>query len=206
MSNISISKSKSNSTMDEPLFEQSLSSDGSSNSSNIKGILNRPRTDLDKLIEEQRLKKIAKIVTIIIFIVVYTPIIAFNLYFAYTDNTSCVSRESPIIGLSLYNYLTVQAYTMAFTLALIILDDFVDNREDTFFKMFYNNYILCYRVFSLSWIAIGVIIFIFITYNRLCSNSIHYYVAIITVILAFSILFAVIRQYKYDSKLNNIST
>jgi hypothetical protein len=194
------------STINEPLFEQSLSSDGSSNSSNIRGILKHPRTDLDKLLEEQRLKKIAKIVTIITFIVVYTPIIAFNLYFAYTNKTLCVSRESPIIGLSLYNYLTVQAYTMAFTLALIILDDFVDNREGTLFKTFYNNYILCYRVFSLSWIAIGVIIFIFITYNRLCSNGIHYYVAVVTVILAFSILFSVIRQYNYDSKLNNIST
>lgn len=202
----SVSNSNSNNTMDEHLFEHSLSSSSSSTSSNIRGILKRTRTNLDKLLEEQRLKKIAKIVTIITFIVVYTPIIAFNLYFAYTDNSSCVLRESPIIGLSLYNYLTVQAYTMAFTLTLIILDDFVDNRDDTFFKTFYNNYILCYRVFSLSWIAIGVIIFIFITYNRLCSNGIHYYVAVVTVILAFSILFAVIRQYNYDSKLNNIST
>jgi hypothetical protein len=201
MSNIS--KSISNNTMDEHLFEHSLSSSSSSTSSNIRGILKRTRTDLDKLLEEQRLKKIAKIVTIITFIVVYTPIIAFNLYFAYTDNTSCVLRESPIIGLSLYNYLTVQAYTMAFTLTLIILDDFADNLDHTFFKTFYKNYILWYRVFSLSWIAIGVIIFIFIAYKRLCSNGIFYYVAAVTVVLASSILISVIHQYKYDSKLNN---
>lgn len=201
MSNIS--KSKSNSTIDEPLFEHSLSSSSSSTSSNIRGILKRPLTDLDKLIEEQRLKKIAKTVTIITFIVVYTPIIAFNLYFAYTDKTSCISRVNPIISLTLYNYLTIQAYTMAFTLGLIVIDEFVDNRDGTIFKTFYNNYILCYRVFSLSWIAIGVIIFIFIAYKRLCSNSIYYYVAVVTVILAFSILFSVIHQYKYNSKLNN---
>ena len=206
MSSISVSKSKSNNTIDEPLFEQSLSSDSSSNSSNIRGILKRPLTDLDKLLEEQRLKKIAKTVTIITFIVVYTPIIAFNLYFAYTDNTSCISRVNPIISLTLYDYLTIQAYTMTFTLGLIVLDEFVDNRDGTIFKTFYNNYILCYRVFSLSWIAIGVIIFIFITYNRLCSNGIHYYVAVVTIILAFSILFSVIHQYKCNSKINNNST
>ena len=190
--------------MDEPLFDQSLSSNN--NSSNIRGILKRPLTNLDKLIEKQRLKQIVRTLTIITFIVVYIPIIAFNLYFAYTDNTSCVLRNSPIISLSLYNYLTVQAYTMAITLGLILLDEFVDNREGTLFKTIYNNYILCYPLFSLAWIAIGVIIFIFITYNRLCSNGIYYYVAGITSILAFSILIAVVYQYKEETKLNNNST
>lgn len=203
MSNIS----NNNNTMDEPLFEHSLSSSGSSsNSSNIKGILKRPRTDLDKFLEEQRLKKMSKMLIIITFIVVYTPIIAFNLYFAYTNNTSCVLKEAPMIGLNLYNYLTVQAYTMAATLGLIILDEFVDNRQGTIFKTVYNNYILCYRVFSMAWISIGIIIFIFITYNRLCSNGIYYYVSVIISILAFSILIGVIHQYKDKSKLNNNST
>ena len=203
MSSISVSNSVS--TMDEPLFDQSLSSSNSSNT-NIRSILKRPLTDLDKLIEEHRIKKMAKTLTILTFVVVYTPIIAFNLYFAYSDNTSCISQKSPIIGLNLYNYLTVQAYTMATTLGLIILDNFVDNREGTLFKTFYSNYILCYRVFSLSWIAIGVILFIFITFNRLCSNGIYYYVAVTTVLLALSILISVIHQYKSDNKLNNNST
>ena len=193
----------SNSTIDEPLFEQSLSS---SNSSNIKGILRRPLTDLDKLIEAQRLKQLARILTIITFIVVYTPIISFNLYFAYTDNTSCISRVNPIIALTLYDYLTIQAYTMAFTLGLIVLDEFVDNRDGTIFQTFYNNYILCYRAFSLAWISIGIILFIFIAYKRLCSNGIFYYVAIVTVVLASSILISIIHQYKCNSKLNNNST
>jgi hypothetical protein len=200
MSSVSNSNSNSNSTIDEPLFNQSVSS---SNSSNIRGILKRPLTDLDKLIEKQRLKQLAKTLTIITFIVVYTPIIAFNLYFAYTDNTSCISRVNPIIALTLYDYLTIQAYTMAFTLGLFILDEIVDNRDGTIFKIFYNNYILCYRVFSLAWISIGVILFIFIAYKRLCSNGIFYYVAAVTVVLASTILISVIHQYKYDSKLNN---
>jgi len=201
MSNIN--ESKNNNTIDEPLFEQSLSS---SNSSHIKGILKRPLTDLDKLIEAQRLKQLSKTLTIITFIVVYIPIISFNLYFAYTDNTSCISRVNPIINITLYDYLTVQAYTMALTLGLIILDEFVDNRNTTIFKTFYNNYILCYRVFSLVWISIGVILFIFIAYKRLCSNGIHYYLTVVTVILAFSILISVIHQYKCNFKINNNST
>lgn len=208
MSNIS--ESKNINTIDEPLFEQYLSSDGSSNSSHIRGILKRPLTDLDKLIEAQKLKQLSKTLTIITFIVVYTPIIAFNLYFAYTDKTSCISKVNPIINLKLYDYLTIQAYTMAFTLGLIILDEFVNNLDctlfKTLFKTLYNNYMLIYRVFSLSWIAIGVILFVFIAYKRLCNNGIYYYIAAVTVILASSILISVIHQYKYESKLNNNST
>lgn len=206
MSNIS--DIKSNSTIDEPLFDQSLSSDMSSNSSNtnIRSIMKRPLTDLDKYIEKQRLKTIARMITIITFIVVYIPIIAFNLYFAYTDNTSCVSQRNPMIGLTLYNYLTVQAYSLALTLALIILDEIIDQLDGVLFKSLYKNYILCYRVFSIVWISIGVIIIIFITYNRLCSNGIYYYVAVITSILAFSIIISIVHQYKEDDKLNNNST
>ena len=188
MSTIIISDSKSNSvsTIDEPLFDQSLSSNNSSNT-NIRGIMKHPLTDLDKYIEKQRLKTMARMITIITFVVVYIPIIAFNLYFAYTDNTSCVSQKSPMIGLTLYDYLTVQAYSLALTLALIILDEIIDQLDGVLFKSLYKNYILCYRVFSIVWISVGVIIFIFITYNRLCSNGIYYYVGVITSILAFSI-------------------
>ena len=53
MSTIIISDSKSNSvsTIDEPLFDQSLSSNNSSNT-NIRGIMKHPLTDLDKYIED----------------------------------------------------------------------------------------------------------------------------------------------------------
>ena len=199
-----------NSQLDDPLFEQSLSSDGSNNS-NIRGILKRPLTDLDKFRHQHQLKQMARMFTIITFIVVYTPIIAFNLYFAFTDNTSCVSRVHPIIGLTLYDYLTIQAYGMALTLALIVLDDFYDPKIFPRFKTFYNNYILCYRVFSLIWVSIGVIIFVFVIYKRLCSTGIYYYVGAITSILTFSIIVGIIGQYKNnntnnDSKLNENST
>jgi hypothetical protein len=200
------SNNSNNSQLDDPLFEQSLSSDASNNSNNspnIRGILKRPLTDLDKFRQQNQLKQMARMFTIITFIVVYTPIIAFNLYFALTDNTSCVSRVNPIIGLTLYDYLTIQAYSMALTLALIILDHFYDPKIFPRFKTFYNNYILCYRIFSLIWVSIGVIIFVFITYKRLCSSGIYYYVAIITGILTFSIMLGIISQYKNDTKLND---
>jgi len=193
-----------NDQLSSPLVEESLS-DTSINSPNIRGILKQQMTSVDKLDQQLKLRQLAKTLTIITFIVVYTPIIAFNLYFAYSDNTSCVSYINPIIGLNLYDYLTVQAYTMTFTLGLIVLDEFVDPRIFTRFKTFYD-YILCYRVFSLAWISVGIILFISITYNRLCSNGIYYYVATVTGLLAFSIMISVFKQYKDDDKLKNNST
>jgi hypothetical protein len=193
----------SNNQLSAPLVEDSISS---SNSSNIKSILKHPLSNIDKLRQQQHLNRIAKMLTIGTFIVVYTPIIAFNLYFAYTNNTSCLYKLNPFIGLNLYDYLTVQAYTMAFTLGLIILDEFIDSQDGSIFKTFYNHYILCYRVFSLAWVSVGIILFIFITYRGLCGDGIYYYVAIVTGILAFSTIASIVKQYNDDAKLNNNST
>jgi hypothetical protein len=187
------------------LIEESLS-DTSINSPNIRGILKQQMTNLEKLRQQQELKEMAKIFKMVTFIVVYAPIIGFNLYFAYSNNTSCVYKLNPFIGLNLYDYLTVQAYIMTLTLGLIIFDRIFDFRDDTIFKTFYNNYILFYRVFSIAWISIGIIILIFITYNRLCSNGIYYYVTIVTGILTFCTIVSIIQHYKDEAKLNNNST
>jgi hypothetical protein len=188
--------------LEDPLVEESLS-DTSINSPNIRGILKKQMNNLEKLREEQNLKQMYKMLTTITFIVVYTPIIAFNLYFAYTNNTSCVSTVIPNIGLNLYYYLSVQAYSMALTLGLIILGDFVDS---TAFKTFYKIYVSLYRVFFLAWISIGIILFVFITHKRLCSNGIYYYVTIMTAILTFCTIVSIIQHYKDEAKLNNNST
>ena len=78
-----------------PLVEDSLSS---SASSNIKSILKHPLTNIDKLRQQQQLNRIAKMLTIATFVVVYTPIIAFNLYFAFTNNSLCVYKINQFIG------------------------------------------------------------------------------------------------------------
>ena len=197
--------SNNNEPLTRCLVEESLS-DTSINTPSIRGILKQQMTSVDKLDQQLKLSQLAKTLTIGIFIVVYAPIIAFNLYFAYTNNTSCVSYVNPIIGLSLYDYLTIQAYTMTFTLGLIVLDEFIDPRIFTRFKTFYDNYILCYRVFSLAWISVGIILFIFITYKSLCSNGIYYYVAIVTGVLALSTMASIVKQYNDENKLNNSST
>ena len=197
--------SNNNEQLTSCLVEESLS-ETSINKSSIRGILKQQMTSVDKLDQQRRLSQLAKTLTIITFIVVYTPIIIFNLYFAYTNNTSCISYINPIIRLTLYDYLTVQAYTLAFTLGLIIFDEIVDFRDGTLFKTFYDNYILCYRVFSLAWVSVGIILFIFITYRGLCSNGIYYYVATITGILAFGTILAVVQYYNDENKLKNNST
>lgn len=197
--------SNNNDQLSSHLVEESLS-DTSINTPSIRGILKQQMTSVDKLDQQLKLSQLAKTLTIGIFIVVYAPIIAFNLYFAYTNNTSCVSYVNPIIGLSLYDYLTIQAYTMTFTLGLIVLDEFVDPRIFTRFKIFYDNYILCYRVFSIAWVSVGIILFTFITYRSLCSNGIYYYVAIVTGVLALSTMASIVKQYNDDYKLNNSST
>ena len=197
--------SNNNDQLSSHLVEESLS-DTSINTPSIRGILKQQMTSVDKLDQQLKLSQLAKTLTIGIFIVVYAPIIAFNLYFAYTNNTSCVSYVNPIIGLSLYDYLTIQAYTMTFTLGLIVLDEFVDTQIFTRFKTFYDNYILCYRVFSIAWVSVGIILFTFITYRSLCSNGIYYYVAIVTGVLALSTMASIVKQYNDDYKLNNSST
>jgi len=197
--------SNNNDQLSSHLVEESLS-DTSINTPTIRGILKQQMTSVDKLDQQRRLSQLAKTLTIGIFIVVYAPIIAFNLYFAYTNNTLCVSYVNPIIGLSLYDYLTIQAYTMTFTLGLIVLDEFVDTQIFTRFKTFYDNYILCYRVFSIAWVSVGIILFTFITYRSLCSNGIYYYVAIVTGVLALSTMASIVKQYNDDYKLNNSST
>jgi hypothetical protein len=196
--------SNNNEQLSSPLVEESLS-DTSINTPSIRGILKQQMTSVDKLDQQRRLSQLAKTLTIGIFIVVYAPIIAFNLYFAYTNNTSCVSYVNPIIGLSLYDYLTIQAYTMTFTLGLIVLDEFIDPQIFTRFKTFYDNYILCYRVFSIAWVSVGIILFTFITYKSLCSNGIYYYVAIVTGVLALSTMASIVKQYNDDYTLNNSS-
>jgi len=196
----------SNNQLNDPLVEESLSDSSSNTSSNIKSILKHPLTNMDKLRQQQHLNRIAKMLAIGTFVVVYTPIIAFNLYFAFTNNSSCIYKLNPIIGLNLYDYLTIQAYTMTFTLGLFILDEFIDSKDGSIFRTFYNNYILCYRVFSLAWVFVGIILFIFITYRGLCSNRIYYYVAIVTGILALSTIASIVKKYNDDTKLNNNST
>ena len=182
--------------IDEPLIEQSLSEDKPNNPIiNIKGILKKPETDLEKMRQNIRLTQIAKNLTILTFIVCYVPIIVANLYFAYNDTTSCISTHNPIIGLTLYDYLSIQAYTLAFTLALIILSIRCEPRNDSIWKTMYDNYILFYRAFAAFWFGLGVIVFSFLVHKRLCNNGIYYYVIILMGITIIAWVILAILHY-----------
>ena len=183
--------------MDEPLVEQSLSDDKTINPIvNIKGILKKPETDLEKLRQQVYLNEIAKNLTILTFIVCYVPIIAGNLYFAYTDTTSCISRQNPIIGLTLYDYLSVQAYTLAFTLIIIIANILCEPHSESIWKTFYNNYILFYRAFAVFWFALGIIVLLFLVHKRLCNNGIYYYVIILMGVTIITWVLLAILHYR----------
>jgi hypothetical protein len=173
--------------IDEPLVEQSLSDDKTINPIvNIKSILKKPDTDLDEMMQRIRLNQIAKNLTMLTFIICYAPIIFGNLYFAYTDDTYCISTRNPLIGLTLYHYLSIQAYVMFITLALIILSIVYEPKDDSIWKTIYDNYILCYRAFSAFWLAFGIIIFAFLTYKQSCNNHIYYYLIITISIMTFT--------------------
>jgi hypothetical protein len=173
--------------IDEPFIEQSLSDDKTINPIvNIKGILKKPDTDLDEMMQRIRLNQIAKNLTMLTFIICYAPIIFGNLYFAYTDDTYCISRHNPLIGLTLYDYLSIQAYVMFLTLVLIILSIVYEPKDDSIWKTIYNNYILCYRAFSVFWLVFGIIIFAFLTYKQSCNNHIYYYLIITISIMTFT--------------------
>jgi hypothetical protein len=173
--------------IDEPLDEQSLSDDNSINPMvNIKGILKKPETDINEMIQRMRLNQLAKNITMLTFIISYAPIIIGNLYFAFNDDTYCISRRNPLIGLTLYDYLSIQAYVMCLTLALIILSIVYEPKDDSIWKTIYNNYILCYRAFSVFWLVFGIIIFAFLTYKQSCNNHIYYYLIITISIMTFT--------------------
>jgi hypothetical protein len=169
------------------LIEQSLSEDNSNNPIvNIKGILKKPETDINEMIQRMRLNQLAKNLTMLIFIISYAPIIIGNLYFAFIDDTYCISRRNPLIGLTLYDYLSIQAYVMSITLALIILSIVYEPKDDSIWKTIYDNYILCYRAFSVFWLVFGIIIFAFLTYKQSCNNHIYYYLIITISIMTFT--------------------
>jgi hypothetical protein len=173
--------------IDEPLIEQSLSDDKTINPIvNIKGILKKPETDINEMIQRMRLNQLAKNLTMLTFIICYAPIIIGNLYFAFNDNTYCISRRNPLIGLTLYDYLSIQAYVMSLTLALIMLSIVYEPKDDSIWKTIYDNYILCYRAFSAFWLAFGLIIFAFLTYKQSCNNHIYYYLIITISIMTFT--------------------
>ena len=173
--------------IDEPLIEQSLSDDKTINPIvNIKGILKKPETDINEMIQRMRLNQLAKNLTMLTFIICYAPIIIGNLYFAFNDNTYCISRRNPLIGLTLYDYLSIQAYVMSLTLALIMLSIVYEPKDDSIWKTIYDNYILCYRAFSAFWLVFGLIIFAFLTYKQSCNNHIYYYLIITISIMTFT--------------------
>ena len=189
--------------IDEPLDEQSLSDDNSINPIvNIKGILKKPETDINEMIQRMRLNQLAKNLTMLTFIICYAPIIIGNLYFAFNDNTYCISRRNPLIGLTLYDYLSIQAYVMSLTLALIMLSIVYEPKDDSIWKTIYDNYILCYRAFSAFWLAFGLIIFAFLTYKQSCNNHIYYYLIITISIMTFTwgaVAFLHFKQLRMDN-------
>ena len=173
--------------IDDTLIEQSLSDDISINPIvNIRGILKKPDTDLDEMMQRIRLNQLAKNLTMLTFIICYAPIIIGNLYFAFNDETYCISRHNPLIGLTLYDYLSIQAYVMLATLLIIILSIVYEPKDDSIWKTIYDNYILCYRAFSAFWLAFGIIIFAFLTYKQSCNNHIYYYLIITISIMTFT--------------------
>ena len=189
--------------IDEPLIEQSLSDDKTINPIvNIKGILKKPETDINEMIQRMRLNQLAKNLTMLTFIICYAPIIIGNLYFAFNDNTYCISRRNPLIGLTLYDYLSIQAYVMSLTLALIMLSIVYEPKDDSIWKTIYDNYILCYRAFSAFWLAFGLIIFAFLTYKQSCNNHIYYYLIITISIMTFTwgaVAFLHFKQLRMDN-------
>jgi hypothetical protein len=189
--------------IDEPLVEQSLSDDKTINPIvNIKGILKKPDTDLDEMMQRIRLNQIAKNLTMLTFIICYAPIIFGNLYFAYTDDTYCISRHNPLIGLTLFDYLSIQAYVMSLTLALITLSIVYEPKDNSIWKTIYDNYILCYRAFSAFWLVFGIIIFAFLTYKQSCNNHIYYYLIITISITTFTwvaVAFIHFKQLRMDN-------
>jgi len=180
----------------EPLFDQSLSDEYVVNPiCNIKGILKKPMSEIENQQHKARLNQVAKYLTIATFITIYLPIIIFNLYFAYTDK-SCILYKTPKFALNIYDYLMGEAYIMFFTLSVIVLSVLCEPNEDSMWKLAYDSYIMFYKVFSLIWLVIGIIIFWFIIDNKKCNNSLYYYMFTFLTIKMIGQIINIIIHYK----------
>ena len=182
--------------IEEPLFDQSLNDDYVvSPMYNIKGILKKQMTEFEEIQNKARINQLAKYLSIATFITIYLPIIICNLYFAYTDK-SCVLYTTPKFSLNIYDYLMGESYIMFFTLNIIVLSVICEPDENSIWKFAYDTYIISYKVFSMIWLVIGIIIFWFIIDNKQCNHSLYYYMLTFLTIKMIGQIINIIIHYK----------
>jgi hypothetical protein len=190
---IPFSNNKTN--LKQPLF------DDTKTIYNIHSILKKQLSEDETTEQQSEINIIAKRVTVILFILVYIPVIICNLYFANTNN-SCITLTNKSFNLSLYDYLYVDAGSSIALLSFITIDVLYDKDEIYLIKKIYDTFIICYKIFTFIWLVIGGCIFWVLIDNKLCDHNVYYYMYIVLII---KIIIQVINMIIYYKQMNYVN-
>ena len=179
----------------QPLF------DDTETNCNIHSILKKQLSDDETIQQKCEINIIARRVTVILFILVYIPVIICNLYFANTNN-SCIRITTQSFNISLYDYLYIDAGASFVLLSLITLDILYNKDEIYLIKKIYDIFITCYKIFTFIWLLIGGFIFWVVIDNKLCDNNVYYYMYTILIIKIIIQLINMIIYYKQRNYVN----
>ena len=183
----------------QPLFDNNETTDETI--CNIHSILKK-QLSIDETTQQQyEINTIARRVTVILFILVYIPVIICNLYFANTNN-SCITLTTKSFNISLYDYLYVDAGSSIALLSFITIDVLYDKDEIYLIKQIYDMFIICYKIFTFIWLLIGGFIFWVLIDNKLCDHNLYYYMYIILIIKIIIQLINMVIYYKQMNYVN----
>lgn len=114
-------------------------------------VIDVPSETSDK--EDQVIKKLAVIISLVVLVIGFTPFIFMDLYVAYTD-TSCVSQEVDQMALTLKDWLFVYGYLsiFVFSIAVVMIICGVS-------KIWIKTLSVVSSLFSVSWSITGAVLF-----------------------------------------------
>jgi len=141
-----------------------------------------------------------------ILIIIYSPFIICDLYYAYTDN-SCVHIPASKMSVNMYTYLLVSGYNslcvcMIYVIGIICVTDKPEHTTCI------NNMIYCIvstitcmsAVFSVAWVIVGAVIWWNEIDNATCSRATYNYVMASIIIKIVAIFIAGCMASKSDNK------
>ena len=162
-------------TFTEIIVHSDNSSNNSNNNSNanIKGILKKPKNDIN----EQDIMLCVKSFAFLMLLSITVPFIVCNLYYAYND-TSCVTINPRQFSINLKMYLALDGIVGAIALFIIIfaaccIKEEPNSSNNFCLNMFGN----ITTAFGIAWTIIGAIIFWKLIDNRECDRAVYNYIS-----------------------------
>jgi len=151
--------------------DTSNNSSNNSSNNNVKGILKKPKNDIN----EQNIMLCVKSFAFLLLLAFTVPFIVCNVYYAYKD-TSCVTINPDHFDVNLKTYLAVDGIIGAIALFIIIFVACCIKEEPNSNNCCLNMVGNLATVFGVTWTIIGAIIFWKLIDNTRCDRAVYNYV------------------------------